>query len=1170
MKSATTLQKTIIIVMAFITLNTEAQPWLEDPYLKNDQRKESAALYNFYDIQNAFRSYESEHTQVVNGELKKFQGYKAFKRWEYSIEPKVYPSGDLSLPGKMMHQYLEELKTQESQKSTVNSAAASISGNWAPMGPYNSNNISYWRGLGRLAALRFDPTNSNIMWACSPLGGLWKSTNAGLNWTVANTDVNAQIGCTDVTIDPTNTNNMYIATGDADGTGSQLAASSLGVLKSVNGGLTWSPTVLSWTNNLNKTIYKLLINKNNPQIILAATDNGIYRTTNAGTTSWTLVPTTNGYNFNDMEFNPLNPNTIYATSGVLSGGRLHKSTDGGVTWSILTVGLPASASIRRCAVAVTPQDTSKVYFLASNPGQTFQGFYVSVNGGASFSLRASSPDILASSAGLGQAWYDIALAVSPMDSTKIIVGGMRLFRSVNGGYNWTLNGSDNNAVAPFVHTDHHDIQFIPGSNSSYISVNDGGLWKTINDGATWTTIDNGFQTSQMYRMGTSKINPTTIMTGLQDNGNHFLKGGVWSLFAVNTGDAMECIFGKYKDSIMFLSSYTGKVIRTLNHGGSFTTVVSNTAAAGVHAASSWVTPNIQHPKLDSTYLVGKSQVYRTNDMGATWNQVGVLAGGSVNVLDLAYGPSNPNYIYASKSNKFYVSTDGTTFADRTGTLPVGLAALTTIAVSNTDPSKVWVAMSGYSAGNKVYFSPDAGLTWINYSTGLPNLPVNSILYHNNSSNGIYAGTDAGVYFRSDSLASWQPFKNNLPNVDIEEMEIAYSLNKIRAVTNGRGLWESDLALPTAAFINASSICAQSAITFTDVSVGSPTEWLWSFTGGAPATSTLQNPATTYSVGGVYTVTLKAGDSNGTTIITKTITVNPSPTVSVSSGSICSGQSFTMIPGGAVSYTYSGGSAIVSPSANATYSVTGTNTFGCISNIAISNVTVNPAPVITVNSSAICTGQSFTMTPGGANTYTYSSGTAVVSPTTNTSYNVTGTSSLGCVSTAPAISSVTVNPLPVLSTTTTSSLLCVGQTATLSVSGASTYTWSTSGTGSSIVVNPAVTTNYSVNGTDANGCLGVTSLTQSVSACTGLNNLFDSAEGISVYPSPSKGLINVWLDNFNGKPVQIQILNAAGQILLSENVHQKQTQFNIENFSAGIYFVKVLQQEKQTVVRLIKE
>jgi len=92
----------------------------------------------------------------------------------------------------------------------------------------------------------------------------------------------------------------------------------------------------------------------------------------------------------------------------------------------------------------------------------------------------------------------------------------------------------------------------------------------------------------------------------------------------------------------------------------------------------------------------------------------------------------------------------------------------------------------------VYVSNDAGVTWTNYSTGLPNLPVNCIVYQNGSNDALYVGTDVGIYYRNNAMSSWQPFFNGLPNVIVNELEIQYSSGKIRAATYGRGLWESEI------------------------------------------------------------------------------------------------------------------------------------------------------------------------------------------------------------------------------------------------------------------------------------------------------------------------------------------------------------------------------------------
>ncbi len=142
---------------------------------------------------------------------------------------------------------------------------------------------------------------------------------------------------------------------------------------------------------------------------------------------------------------------------------------------------------------------------------------------------------------------------------------------------------------------------------------------------------------------------------------------------------------------------------------------------------------------------------------------------------------------------FYACTNGNSFTSRSATFP---GAITSIAVSNVNPEKVWITLSGYNTGNKVYVSSDAGLTWTDYSDGLPNLPVNCIVYHNNSNDKLYVGMDVGVYFRDAAMPFWESFSSGLPNVQIREMEIQYSVNKLRAATFGRGLWESEIDLST--------------------------------------------------------------------------------------------------------------------------------------------------------------------------------------------------------------------------------------------------------------------------------------------------------------------------------------------------------------------------------------
>jgi PKD repeat protein len=161
-------------------------------------------------------------------------------------------------------------------------------------------------------------------------------------------------------------------------------------------------------------------------------------------------------------------------------------------------------------------------------------------------------------------------------------------------------------------------------------------------------------------------------------------------------------------------------------------------------------------------------------------------------------------------------------------------------------------------------SVNGGNTWTNFSDGLPNLPVNCVIYENNTNNALYVGTDVGVYYRNNDLSSWISFNNGLPNVIVMELEIQYPSKKLRAATYGRGVWESDLyrnpAAPAADFVYIETPCS-GIVNFTDISSGVPDSWYWDFGDGNTATS--QNPVHTYSSLGSYPVQLIVTNSFGT-------------------------------------------------------------------------------------------------------------------------------------------------------------------------------------------------------------------------------------------------------------------------------------------------------------------
>lgn len=294
-----------------------------------------------------------------------------------------------------------------------------------------------------------------------------------------------------------------------------------------------------------------------------------------------------------------------------------------------------------------------------------------------------------------------------------------------------------------------------------------------------------------------------------------------------------------------------------------------------------------------------------------------------------------------------------------------------------------------------------------------------------------------------------------------------------------------------------------------------------------------------------------------------VLINSFPIVTANSGTICSGNTFTIIPNGANFYSYSGGSNMVNPTLSTSYTVTGTNAVGCI-NSAVSNVTVLPTPIVSTNSGSVCIGNIFSITPSGASSYTYSSGAANVNPTVTTNYTVTGASSNGC--TNKVVSSVVVYPLPNLIAGSTNSISCPGQLAILSVNGANSYTWSNGSQLSTIGVTPTITTTYSVVGTSIYGCQNSTSTTQSVMPCVGIDELVANNTIFSLYPNPTNGLFYIEI----ASPVKISIINILGEVVFEELMEEGKHQVSIQDQPTGLYFVNAFTNTQTQLYKLIKD
>ncbi len=747
---------------------------------------------NFKEVQQKAKTFFDQNPALPN------EGdglYTQYKRWEWFNETRLMPDGTFPKPGVTVDNWK---KYARSHAHTF-ASTASTSGTWSFIGP--TTTPGGYEGLGRIGCIGFHPTTANTFWIGTPAGGLWKTTDGGATWST-NTDNNPILGVSDIAIDPNTPNTMYIATGDADmGSLSSLTGGywgdtkSVGVLKSTDGGATWNQTGMNFTVQATKLIRRLLICPTNSNVLIAACSDGIYRTNDAGAT-WT---NTQAGHFIDIAFNPGNPAIFYAAQWDNTGNaQIFTSQDTANTFTQTS----AFSGVGRISLGVTPSHPHLVHALCSNAStRAFAGIYASHDDGATFSslFASGGTNVLSSSfdgsGADGQGEYDLTYLMSPTDSLNIFLGGVNTWKSTDGGVTWNINtmwtansGQNPNSVIT-VHADKHFMANDPLTAGTIYQTNDGGIYKSTDGGTTWSDLSNGLAISQVYRIGTSATDATINMTGLQDNGSRKDVAGTWSY--ATGGDGCECIID-YSNAMNMYGSYVqGKIYATNDAWVSNTTTISANITGTPTGA--WITPYVMDPITPTTLYAGYADVYKTADQGLTWTQISTnLTTGSTDYLkDLSVAPSDPNTIYAGTWDSVYVTTNGGTNWTSISGFSLGNPK-TYYAINPTNPLNIWVTIGAYAAGEKVYKSTDGGMTWTNVSGTLPNIPVNCIVYEKGSSDGLYIGTDVGVFYTNSTMSDWVPFSSGLPNVVVSELEIQYSSSELRAGTFGRGLWKSDL------------------------------------------------------------------------------------------------------------------------------------------------------------------------------------------------------------------------------------------------------------------------------------------------------------------------------------------------------------------------------------------
>ncbi len=759
------IKRGVLLILAFVALTTvnAQQKTNEDPKWIESMLNPKA---NFFETQRLFYEY---WVDKIPG---KGDGYKPFKRWEWFYEQEINTEGDLPDYNKIM-QSVGVLRTNALAKD-AGSKADTL---WAPIGPISKPVASSGQpnGMGRVNALGMHPTNDSILFIGTPNGGIWRTYDFGKTWQ-SNTDTLATMQVSSINFNPKNSNIVYAGTGDRDA-GSRTQ---IGVLKSIDAGLSWK---LSNTGMGNVIVGKMIVDPIHPDTILAATSNGIYKSTN-GAISWTRKGSGSGYK--DIEASPYDFSKMYAASG----GTMWYSHDGGENWTRSTGIISGS----RGAIAVSADKPNYVYFIQTS-NRIFSGLCRSTDYGKTFTTRSTTPNIMDydinGNGNGGQAWYNLDITANPNNAEEIFVGGVNIFKSTNGGSNWTNAAHWLGAV----HADQHVLEFSQSGNYMFVG-NDGGVYYTANRGSSWSNVSSGLPISEIYKLGQNKFNEDEVICGYQDNGTAIYRGNNSWTTEIG-GDGMECAFGPINTSYVYGELYYGAIRRSSNGGRNFGSITNSISEQGA-----WVSPFILGETDPKYMFAGYINVFRTTNVRAgnvQWKNItGNIAGAPNSTYRvLEQSPANPNILYILRSDGGLYRSDNCKDATPTWT---NLTSLKPAGINPTDMEAhpVREGVLYITGGSKVYVSTNKGGSWTDITLNLPNSPKRTIVYDEYSPGGLYVGGTPGVYYIDSTLSNWVDYSQTLPgDVSVTELEIAYNKNapsksKIRAATYGRGLWSAPM------------------------------------------------------------------------------------------------------------------------------------------------------------------------------------------------------------------------------------------------------------------------------------------------------------------------------------------------------------------------------------------
>ncbi len=661
---------------------------------------------------------------------------------------------------------------------------------WVSIGPAPIATVD----AGRVAAVVIDPRDRQVIYAGAAQGGVWKSTDGGTLWRPL-TDDQCSLATGSIAPDPLDPDVLYVGTGEQ--TYSASSYYGCGVLRSTDAGATWTQLGAPHfdTNTGGARIGTIRVVPGVPpatrsSTLLLASTFGVFRSTDAGVT-WTKSTIAANVNSQatDLLVDPRDPRIVLAaftSTGAHPANGIYRSTDGGVSFPERTAGLPA-ANVGRIRLALAPSGPDTVYAAIHTPATAMLlGVWRSVDAGRTWH------QVSASGASCGsQCWYDMYLAVDPGDARRVYFGGVSLYRSQDAGATFQEIGSS-------IHVDHHAMAFDPVDPSRLIAASDGGLYESLNRGASFRSLNATLAITQFYHgLSIGVQGPTALLGGTQDNGTGARTGGLgWPRVLSGDGGytAIDPLTGTAFAETQWIpnASYAGPR-RAPSYTGVFTLVRNGIVLSD---PGLFIPPLVMDLARPHTLYFGTSRLYRTRTRGDLWTELypgsGTTGVGNVSAIAPAVSDSQVIYIGTSGGDVRISSDGGLTWPQRRTGLPTRFVS--DLVVHRGDPAIAYLSVSGFGTSH-VFRTTNAGLTWVDINGDLPDLPVNALALLPDGS--LVAATDLGVYRTRDGGTSWQRQGVGLPNVAVFDVVYHAATSTLIAATHGRSVFASTVPAPAA-------------------------------------------------------------------------------------------------------------------------------------------------------------------------------------------------------------------------------------------------------------------------------------------------------------------------------------------------------------------------------------